>query len=81
MTIEYQKTPEENTFNQIVDEEWEALSEAARTIVRQALGVAHKEHLIDGFTYMPEEYEDDMKAMRRTAAELTEDDCEGLTKI
>jgi hypothetical protein len=81
MTIGHLKTPEEETFYQIVYEEWELLSEGARTVVRQAMDVAHKEYLIDGRIYMPEEYEDDMKAMRRTAAELTEDDCEGLTKI
>ena len=81
MTIEYRETPEERTFDQLVDEEWESLSEAARTVVREAMGIASKWYLIDSISYMPEWQEDDMKAIRRTAADLTEHDCEGLTKI
>ena len=81
MAIGYQKTREERTFYQLVDEEWESLSEAARTVVRQAMGVAYKEYLIDSRIYMTQEYQNDIKAMRRTAAELIEHDCEGLTKI
>ena len=81
MTIEYRKTSEENTFDQLVDEEWESLSEAARTVVGQAMGIARKWYLIDSISYIPEWQEDDMRAMRRTAAELIEHDCEGLTKI
>ena len=72
MAIGYQKTREERTFYQLVDEEWESLSEAARTVVRQAMGVAYKEYLIDSRIYMTQEYQDDIKAMRRTAAELIE---------
>ncbi len=38
MTIRYRKTPEERTFDQVVDESWKYLSEAARTVVRKAGG-------------------------------------------
>src|SRR3954453_7421044 len=81
MTTGYQKTPEERMFDQFIDEEWESLSEAARTFVGQAMGIASKWHLIDNISYMPEWQEEEKKAMRRTATEPTRDDCEGLTKI
>jgi hypothetical protein len=81
MTIDYLETPEEIIFDQLVDKQWELLSEAARTVLRKALGAAYNLHLLRTYCYQPEEVEDDMKAMRLAAAELTEHDCEGLTKI
>ena len=82
MTTKHQKTPQESTFYQLVDEGWESLSEAAQDVVGQALLIAYKEYLIDSRIYVPQEDKDEhMKEMRRAAAELTEHDCEGLTKI
>src|SRR5215211_667584 len=77
----YQKTLEEKTHDQLVDAEWEWLSEAARTVVRKAGGAAYKSHLVHSSSYMPEQYDNDMKALRHAADEITEDDCHGLTKI
>jgi hypothetical protein len=81
MTSKHQKTPEEKTFDQLVNEEWEHLSEAARTLIRKAGRAAHKSCLVHPYSYMPEHYDNDMRALRRAADEITEDDCEGLTKI
>jgi hypothetical protein len=82
MTTKHQETPQERTFYQLVDEGWESLSEAAQDVVGQALLIAHTAYLIDPTIYVPQEYEDEhMKTMRSAAAELTEHDCEGLTKI
>jgi hypothetical protein len=81
MTAEYQNTPEESTFDQTLGEEMESLSEAARTVVGQALNIADKSYLLDNISYMPQWEDDDMEVVRRAAAELAEHDCEGLTKI
>jgi hypothetical protein len=81
LTTKHQKTLQERTFDQLVDQEWESLSEAARTVIEQALEIASKWYLIHNISYMSEWYEDDMKAMRRTVAGLTEHDCKGLTHI
>jgi len=81
MTIKHQSTPAERTFDQVLGEEWEYLSEAARTVVRKAVGAAYKSYMVHSYSYIPEEEEDDMKVMRRAAAELTASDCDGLTKI
>jgi hypothetical protein len=79
----HQKTPEERTFHRLVAEEWESLSEAAQTMYDRAEGVVCKAIPLGhhGVQYNPEEYEADMKVVRRAAAELTEEDCETLTKI
>jgi hypothetical protein len=37
--------------------------------------------LVDSYCYLPQEYEDDMEAMHRATARLTDHDCERLTKI
>ena len=82
MTTKHQKTPQERTFYHLVEEGWESLSEAAQDVVGQALLLAYHEHLIDSRIYVPQENKDEhMKTMRRAASELTEHDCEGLTKI
>jgi hypothetical protein len=81
MTIEYRETPEEIIFDQLVDKQWELLSEAARTVLRKAGRAAYKTYLEHSPSYMPDHYEDDMKTMRLAAAELTYSDCEGLTNI
>jgi hypothetical protein len=81
MAIEYRKTPEERTFDQLVEDEWESLSEAARTVLWKAGRAAYKTYLEHSPSYMPDKYEDDMKTMRLAAAELTDSDCESLTNI
>jgi hypothetical protein len=83
MTIEHQKTAEERALQQLVDEGGEALSEAGRTVLGQALDISFKAFFGQacGRMYMPEEYEGDMEEMRRAAAELAEDDFVGLAKI
>jgi hypothetical protein len=81
MATEYEKTQEESTFDQILWEELESLSEAARAALQQAHEVADKVWMSDWYSYQTEEYQDDMKAMRRSAADITGEDCEGLTKI
>src|SRR5215211_6676678 len=80
MTIEYRETPEEIIFEQLVDDEWALLSDAACTVLRKALVAAYKAYMVHTYCYGVEE-DDDMKAMRLAAAELTDHDCEGLTKI
>lgn len=45
MTTKHQKTLQERTFDQLVDQEWESLSEAARTVIEQALEIASKWYL------------------------------------
>jgi hypothetical protein len=81
MTIDYLETPEEIIFDQLVDKEWDLLSEAGLTVLRTALGAAYKAYLVHSCSYQSPEEEDDMKAMRLAAAEFTEHDFEGLTKI
>jgi hypothetical protein len=82
MTAKDQNTPQERTFYHLVEEGWESLSEAAQDVVGQTLLLAYHEHLIDSRIYVPQENKDEhMKTMRHAASELTEHDCEGLTKI
>jgi len=78
---EHQKTQEEKTHDQVVGEEWEWLSEAARNVVRKAGGSAYKSFLEHPDSYTSAQYDSDMRALRRAADEITEDDLEGLTKI
>jgi hypothetical protein len=81
MTSEYQMTPEQRTFKRIIDEEWESLSEAARTLVSQTLTMAYKAYLVHNLSYVMGCDEDENEVVDRAAAELTEHDCEGLAKI
>jgi len=77
----HQKTQEEKTHDQLVEQEWEWLSEAARDVVMRAGGSAKKSLLEHPDSYTSEQYDSDMRALSRAAAEITEDDLEGLTKI
>src|SRR3954463_1487970 len=78
----HQETPEESTFDQVLSEGLESLSEAARAVLEQAHGAADKAWMAAAFySYHPDEYEVDKEAISRAAAEITEEDLEGLTRV
>lgn len=81
MTVEFQKTPEERAFDQLVEEQWESLSEAARNLFREANSAAYINHLVHNVCFQPCEYDEAMEKMRLAAAELTDHDCERLARI
>jgi hypothetical protein len=74
-------TTEEKAFDQLVEELWESLPEAARSLFREANSAAYMDHMIDNVCYQPWEYDEAMGNMRLAAAELTDHDCERLARI
>ena len=81
MNTEYQMTPEERAYDQLIDEQWESPSEAARTILEEAMSAAYRDHLVHSTFVDPREYAEVMEKMRLAAAVLTNHDCGQLAKI
>ena len=82
VTIDYQVTPEEETYGRLLDERWEMLSGAARTMVSEAQLAAYATYMVHSYCgFQQEEYEDTMEKLRHAAAKLVGQDREILSKI
>lgn len=81
MTIEHQRTPEQNAYGRLLKETEQILSEAAWTLLGEAENAAYGQHLVRSYAYMPEEYVEAMKKMHLAAAELTNRDREHLSEL
>ncbi len=81
MTPEYQMTPEERAYNQFFEEHWESLSEAARTICREAWIAAYEECMVRNYIPSEEDYDEAMKKMGLAADELTDHEHKLLAKL
>src|SRR5215211_6202655 len=81
MTPEYQMTPEEEAYGQLLDETWEMLSEPARTVIGEAQSAAYAECMVHNYCFQPEEYDEAMEKMRLAAAKLTDSEYQLLAKI
>ena len=80
MTIEDRGTPEERAYGRLVEEAREVLSAEAGSILAEAEGVAHAEHLIRTFEMVPEQYDEATERMR-LAAGLTDREHELLARL
>jgi hypothetical protein len=82
MNTEHQMTPEERAFDQLLDEQWELLSEAARTVFIEADGAAYAAYMVRSRSFQwPSEYDEALEKMRLAAAELTDREHELLSKL
>jgi len=81
MTSEHQTTQEEKAFDRLLEEEWKTLSEAARTVIREARLAAYADNMVSSYCFGREEYEEAIEKMRHSAAELTDRDCELLKDV
>jgi len=81
MTAEHQMTTEEETYQRLLAETWEMLSEAARTVFKEARSVAYKDYMVRSYGIQPQEIEAADEKMRLAAAELTEVDRVLLAKL
>jgi hypothetical protein len=82
MATEYQATPEEEAYGRLLEEKWELLSEAARTMANEARLAAYATYMVHGYCgFQQEEYEEAMEKMRVAAAELSGHECELLAKL
>ena len=81
MTSEDRRTPEEEAFADLMEKSGHRLSEAARTILKEADSAAYAENLVRSYCYGPEEYEEAMEKMRIAASKITEEDRRLLAKI
>jgi hypothetical protein len=80
MTTGHHKTREEEAFRQLLEENFNRLSEAARTVVTEAELVAFlRFHSTTNIT--PDDYDTTLDKMHRAAVELTSQDREILAKI
>jgi hypothetical protein len=80
MSNEHRTTPEEKAYGRILDEKWETLSEAARTVLSEA--EAYKANMVSNYSYQGDiEYNEALEKMRLAAVELTEDECRLLSKL
>jgi hypothetical protein len=75
------RTPEEEVYEQLLDENWPMLSEGAQTVFSEAKRLAYVGNLVQGFCVHPEEEEEAMDNMRLAAVEFPEDDYELLGKL
>ncbi len=81
MNTEYQMTPEERAYDQLLDEHWVTLSEAARTVLQEADSAAYAECMVDSYCFQPREYDEALEKMRFAAARITEREQKLLTKL
>jgi hypothetical protein len=81
MTTQHQKTPEEETFDRLIEDNWETLSEAARTIIKIAASIADDQHMVHNVYTEWECYDDVMLKMRRAVDELTEQEHKILVQV
>ena len=81
MTNTHQTTPEEEAYERLLDENWDALSESARCVITEAHAAAYKHHLVSNVCFMLEEYEEALEKMRLAAADVTDRGCELLMEL
>jgi hypothetical protein len=81
MTIEHQTTSEEAIFWRLLEDKWDMLSEAARTVFREAELTAYAANMIRNYAFQPEEYEEAMDKMLLAAAKLKDREDELLVKL
>ena len=81
MTSYHRMTPEEDAYGRLLDENWEELSEAARTIVREATGMSCGVNLTGNILYDPQDYDEAMEKLSAVAAQLTGRDRELLMEF
>jgi hypothetical protein len=81
MTTEYQSTPEEEAYGRLLDEKWQMLSGAARTVLSEAQSAAYADNLVRSYCFGPEDYGEAMEKMRLATAELAGQDREILVEI
>jgi hypothetical protein len=74
-------TPEEDTCERLMKDNWEELTEPARTMIEEARAAAYAEHLAHNYCFQPEEYEEAAENLYHAALEITERDCEILAKV
>jgi hypothetical protein len=74
-------TPEEEALGELLEETEEVLSEAARTLLREAYKASYALYLSHSYSFGPEDYEEAMQKMRLEATRLTDSDREHLAKI
>ena len=81
MTNTHQTTPEEEAYERLLDENWEALSKAARSIIEDAHSAAYAAKMVRSYCYDPREYEEALQKMSLAAADLIDGECELLMEI
>lgn len=81
MTNNHQTTPEEEAYERLLDENWDALSESARCVITEAHAAAYKHHLVSNVCLMLEEYEEALEKMRLAAAKVNDRECELLMEL
>jgi hypothetical protein len=81
MTTEHQRTPEEETFDRLLDEKRGLLSEDALELVGTAQYEAYKYNLIKNYAYQPFEYFIGMEDMVRLAGELSDQEREIIAAV
>jgi hypothetical protein len=82
MTTEHQTTPEEEALERLLNENWETLSEMARTVFTEAEAAAYGAHLVHNYCFQWDgEYDEALEKMRLAAAELTDHDHQLLATI
>ena len=81
MTTEYGVPPEE-AYRCLLDEEWEVLSDAARTIIKEAQLAAYATNMVHSYCgFQQAEYEEAMGKMHRAAGALAGRDRKILAEI
>ena len=81
MTTEHQTTQQEMAYEQLLEERWEMLSEAARTLLLEAHSASYRKNMAHNISYQPEEYEEAMQKMHLASAEFTGRDFEMLAEL
>jgi len=80
MTTEHQTTPEERAFERLLDEAFEKLPEAAHIILQEAHEFPHGFYMVSGYGGDLRKHEEAMEEMHAVGADLTDPECELLTK-
>ncbi len=81
MTTEYHVTPEERAFDHLIGEQWGALTEEARAVLKQANWAAYAECMVRNYCFSEEEYEEATEKMCIAAAGLTDREHKVLARI
>jgi hypothetical protein len=81
MTTKYQRTPEEEAFDRLLDEKRGLLSEDARELIGLAQHEAYKFNLVSNYGYQPFEYFMGMEDMVRLAGELGDQEREIIAAV
>ena len=81
MNTEHQTTPEERAFERLLDEAFEKLPEAAHIILQEAHEFPHGFYMVSGYGGDDlQKHEEAVEEMHAVGADLTDPECELLTK-